>query len=573
MPNMPTSTFGSFEIAKSGLSVAMQQLNVTEQNIANVNTEGYTRQRLLTSAKDPANGRYLVAQLSKTLVGQGVEALGIQQIRSEYLDKQYRTLNSNYNQSSARSTALEYLTGVMNELGEKGTITTAIDKFFSALNTFASNTSSQEYRTNVQQQALGMTQTFNNIYEEVQSLWHNQNDSVAIAAQKINSIAQKIANLNDAIAKFEQTGGTANDLNDERNLLIDELSGYVNITYDFNPDNSSMIDIKIGGLTLVEGKAVNEIVVDSAKDLIDDIVNGDAAAQAAASTRLTELGFTCTETGGVYDVSFNGIALVTAGAAVPNIDNVVSSDLTLWVAYNRNNLTVNSTPPGALELGTVVTSGKLCSYMEMVSNQDAVNAGIPFYMEQINSFVREIAKNLNEIAASGYTYPYTLQDGTPVASQTGINLFHVPDSGGGPDYTLLNAGNFSLSAEVLESVWNIAGSSTPVDLTAGATESGNNVIALRLFQDLVENSYYDKLNSIVGNLSIDANTTDSILSTKESLLLSTDTQRQSLSSVSLDEETTNLIIFQQSYQACARVITTLDEMLNTMINNMGITGR
>jgi flagellar hook-associated protein 1 FlgK len=458
----------------------------------------------------------------------------------------------------------------MNELGEKGTITTAIDNFFSALNTFASNTSSQEYRTNVQQQALGMTQTFNNIYEEVQSLWHNQNDSIAIAAQKINSIAQKIANLNDAIAKFEQTGGTANDLNDERNLLIDELSGYVNITYDYNTANSSMIDIKIGNLTLVEGKTVNEIVVDTAKDLIDDIVNGDNDAQAAASARLTELGFTCTETGGVYDVSFNGIALVTGGVQVPNIDDVVSSDLTLWVAFNRNNLTLDAAP---LELGSEVTSGKLCSYMEMVSNQSAVNAGIPFYMEQINNFVREIAKNLNDIAASGYTYPYVMQDGTPVASQSGINLFYVPDAGSGPDYKLLNAGNFTISAEVLESVWNIAGSSTPVDLTAGATESGNNVIALRLFQDLVKNSYYDKLNSIVGNLSIDANTTDSILSTKESLLLSTDTQRLSLSSVSLDEETTNLIIFQQSYQACARVITTLDEMLNTMINNMGITGR
>lgn len=566
---MPTSTFGSFEIAKSGLSIAMQQLNVTEHNIANVNTEGYTRQRLLTSAKDPANGRYLVAQLTKTLVGQGVEALGIQQIRSEYLDKQYRTLNGNYNLSASRSTALEYLTGVFNELGEKGTITTSIDKFFSALNTFSSNTSSQEYRTNVQQQALGMTQTFNNIYEEVQSLWHNQNDSIAVAAQKINSIAQKIANLNDAIALFEQTGGAANDLNDERNLLIDELSGYVDIKYDFNAANNSMIDIKIGDLTLVEGKAVNEIVVDSAKDLINVIVNGDDAAKAAASTRLTELGFTCTVTGTDYDVTFNGAELVTGGALVSNIDDVVSSDLTLWVAYNRNNLTMNAKP---LELGSEVKSGKLCSYMEMVSNQDAVNAGIPFYMDQINNFVRGLAQSLNEIAASGYTYPYD-ENGVPVASRSGVDLFYVPYSGSTPDYTLINAGNFSVSAEVLQSVWNIAGSSTPINLNTYPVESGNNVIAKALFEDLVKNSYYDKLNSIVGILGIDANTTDSILSTKESLLLSTDTQRLSLSSVSLDEETTNLIIFQQTYQACARVITTLDEMLNAMINNMGITGR
>jgi flagellar hook-associated protein 1 FlgK len=77
----------------------------------------------------------------------------------------------------------------------------------------------------------------------------------------------------------------------------------------------------------------------------------------------------------------------------------------------------------------------------------------------------------------------------------------------------------------------------------------------------------------VVNLAIAANTSESIMDTKQSLLASVDTQRKSLSAVSLDEETTNLIIFQQSYNAAARIISVLDDMLNTMINNMGITGR
>ncbi len=108
-------------------------------------------------------------------------------------------------------------------------------------------------------------------------------------------------------------------------------------------------------------------------------------------------------------------------------------------------------------------------------------------------------------------------------------------------------------------------------LTNASTQTGNNEIALRLFNDLKNSGYYDKLNSIVINLAIAANTTSSIMDTKKSLLDSVDNQRKSTSSVSLDEETTNLIIFQQSYNAAARVITTLDDMLNTMINKMGIT--
>lgn len=568
----------------------MQQLNVTEQNIANVNTVGYTRQRILTSAKEPATSVYLVAQLNKTLVGQGVEATGIQQIRSAYLDQQYRGLNSGYNYSASRNESLTYMTGLFNELNDDSSLTTAIGKFYSSLNTFSSDTSSKEYRTNVQQQALSMTQSFNNVYEEMQSLWNEQNDSISTVSQKINSIAQKIAQLNESIAGAVQTGGAANDLTDERNLLLDELSGYVNITYSLNSTNDSMLDVKIGGVTLVDGKSTNAIEVDSLSAhqteinaILSNIVtyNMDPAANAdaltAAVAQLQELGdFTVTTNAvtGAQEVSLAGTALVRDGdtAAVP-IQDAVNSSLTSWIAYNRNNLLVrdHTTLEGqalSIENGTV-TGGQLYSNMEMITSQSALSPGIPYYMEQLNTFVRGIAQNLNTISESGWTYP----DGT-VPSQTGISFFKVPvNSAGVPDYALITAGNFTLSDDVIQSAYNIAGSSQEIFLNSDSTNSGNNLIALEMFKDLANSGYYDKLNSIVGNLAIAANTSGSIMSTKQSLLRSVDTQRQSTSAVSLDEETTNLIIFQQSYNACARIITTIDEMLNTMINNMGITGR
>lgn len=581
------STFGSFEAAKTGLTVSMQQLTVTEQNIANVNTPGYTRQRILTSAKEPPCSSYLIAQLNKAAVGQGVEVICIQQIRSAYLDQQYRDLNTSHSYSAARSAALTYLTGVFNELDDDSSLTAAIGRFFSALNTFSSDTSSKEYRTNVQQQAQSMTESFRNVYEEMQSLWRDQNDNVDMISQKINSLAQKIAALNEAIARSEQTVGTANDLNDERNLLLDELSGYVNITYSLNASNDSMVDVMIGDLTLVDGKTANRIELDSASNHIEDIntllnliagYNANPAANeallGAAQSTLSTYGNFVFETNGSggLDVSLGGVALVF-GTDCITVEEAAASDLGAWIELHRYNMTLGDdlfTYPLSIESGSL-TGGQLYACVEMMTNRTAANPGIPYYMDQLNELVREMAKNLNEISRQGFTYPY----GSEVSTDC-IDLFAVPwhldvDGERVYEYEKLTAGNFALSSEVLASPYNIPGSSVEVVLTSPSTQTGNNEIALRLFNDLKNSGYYDKLNSIVINLAVATNTTSSIMGTKKSLLNSVDNQRKSTSSVSLDEETTNLIIFQQSYNAAARVITTLDDMLNTMINKMGIT--
>lgn len=561
----------------------MQQLNVTEQNIANVNTEGYSRQRILTSAKEPATSVYLISQLTKALVGQGVEMTGVQQIRSTYLDQQYRNLNSEYNYNTARDSSLTYLDGLYNELDEDSGMTTAIGNFFSALNTFSSNTSSKENRTNVQQQGLSMTQSFNNVYEEMQSLWNDQNDSISTVSQEINAIAQKLAKLNDSIAGCVQTGGTANDLKDERNLLLDQLSGYVNISYSVNTDNAEMVDVKIGGMLLVEGKnasqisidrtsnhqtAINNILTAIANDNLDPVANAaDLALQKNALQALGNFTFPANSSGGM-DVKLGGAALVTDTAVTSTIEDAADSSLTAWIEFHRNNLTLNGNML-SIESGTV-TSGKLYANIELVENQSALSPGIPYYMNQLNTLVREIAENLNTINRSGYTYP----DGA-APSITGVNMFEVPsyiDPVSGAtvyDYSKVTAGSFSLSDEVLDSAYNIAGSSSPVVLNGDSTESGNNEIALKLFKDLTNSAYYDKLNSIVINLAIASKTSTSIMDTQKSLLKSVDTQRQSTSAVSLDEETTNLIMFQQSYNACSRIITTLNDMLDTLINSMG----
>lgn len=580
------STFGGLETAKSGLVAARTNIDVTGHNISNANTVGYTRQRLLTSAMEPAQSTYLISQIYNKRVGQGVEIRQIQQLRSSYLDQQYRDLNTKYSYSDNRVQGLTYLEGLFDERNVDSGLTTSIENFFSALNAFSVDTSSKEYRTNVQQQALSMTQNFNTVYQEMQDLWNYQNESISVVAQGINSIAEQLAQLNESIASYERSGQVANDLRDERNLLLDELSGLANITYGVNPDNDSMVDVEIGGLTLVNGNKFNQIGIDSPSDHIAEIdslttqiadINaqvldgsyaGDAKSDIASLVAQLEQYIQVSSSDNpdnpdLTDISYNGVSLVT-GAQAATIQDI-STSLDSWIDINRNNLTLDGHSL-SLEAGTL-TGGKLYAHVEMITETGANNAGIPYYMSQLNDLARHISQSINDIHKQGYTHP----DGS-AESVSGINFFEVPTVDGSEDYSKITAGNFTISAEILDSVYNIAGSDEKVVLSDGPTETGNNKIAMALLKDSQDSNYYGELNSIVGHLAIALKAGQSILDTKQSLLNSVDSQRTSISGVSLDEETTNLIVFQQAYNACARMVTTIDEMLNTMINGMGRVG-
>lgn len=501
------STFGALEIGKSGLAISMKNLQIAGHNITNVNTVGYTRQRVISTAKPPAGSSYLIAQIYNKQTGQGVESGNVQQIRSEYLDQQYRKLNADYRQSEHRTQALSYLTGLHEELKDDSSMTSSIKNFFAALGKFGEDTSSKEYRTNVQQQAVSMTQNFNYVYNEMVSLWKDQNNSVNTVAQNINSAAKQLAQLNESIASYERLGETANDLRDQRNVLLDQLSGLVNISYSVNPGNTSMVDISIGDAVLVSGTNANQVAItQGAADPLSGV--------------------------GKYELTLDGKALSNAG------------------------------------LDARVTGGQLLAHMQMLSGDSADQAGIPYYMNQMNTLVRTIAKNINDIHTQGFTYP----DGA-TASTNGVKFFKVANGAdGNPDYTTITAGNFAISDEVRNSIYNIAGSSVAVSLTNPSTQTGNNEIALKLFQDLNHSDYYGRLNSTVSHLAINMSTSQKGLDVTEALVKNVDKQRSSISGVSFDEESTNIIMFKQAYSANARYITTLDDMLSTLISNTGRVG-
>ncbi len=583
-----SSTFGMFEAAKSGLSVAMQNINITSHNISNANTKGYTRQRLVTSAKDTGTSTYLIRPLSSTATGQGVEVLDSQQIRSDYLDSQYRELNTGYKYNEYRTQALVYVESLFNsELEEGEGLTGAIENFYGALNTFTSDTTSEENRVSVQQTAQGLAESFNLIYDEIEALWEDQNDSIILAAQNINSIAQKIADLNDTISVYELGGYKANDLRDERNLLLDQLAGYTNFSYSVNEDDPSMLDIRIGDAELVVGRTAGKIEVNCAADEINAVTSQMAAInaeiesagsstseQTAALQELADrLGAyisadATTNPSGGMDISYRGQSLVS-GSQAWEVEDAVKADSAEWARLNVNRLTL-----GGLELSLAsgrVTGGELCAHMEMTLSDSGDTPGLPYYMKQLNALARSMAKNINDIHLTGYSYD-TDKSTAATTSRNGIYFFAVDretDVSGAVTaeyYDRITAGNFAVSSDISASVWNIAGSSVRVYSEGITMASGNSEVAQALYDTLGGNKYYDGLNTVVGHLSITLDANRNLLDAREALINSVDTQRTSISGVSIDEETANLIVYQQTYKACSRVISTIDEMLDVLMN-------
>lgn len=585
-----SSTFLGLQIGKSGLTAAQIALNITGQNLSNADTEGYTRQIVKTSAIGPSGRDYVISQVTAASnVGQGVEVTSISQIRSNYLDQQFRDQYADFNSSEYTAQGLGYLEDLFNELDDDTSVTVSLADFFDALSDFADDPTSEAARTTVQQTALSMTENFNIIYNEMVDLYNNQNTSVKTVATEINELAKQLAELNGAIAKYELSGQTANDLRDQRNLLLDKLSGYVGINC--STGANGMVKIQIAGETLVDGKICNEISVTTATDAINGIcerlaeINGEISGTGLTPALAAERDELCEAVQAISGKVLCNVNVATGITSV-TMEYVDQATMTL-VSENLVSGAVNTAATAGavseyggaedefvLNLGGTylndenVKSGELYAHMNLRDGDSSSHSGIPYYIGRLDDLAQSIVQTVNLCMNGGYTYPDEENGYSSVTGDT-VDLFKDFSN----SYSLVTAGNFSVSATVLDSVWNIAASDLPIDLNAESTQSANNVIALQLADLINKNDYSSSLDGLISHLGTTTKSSLSMLDTRQSLLESTENQRESISGVSVDEEAVNLIMYQQTYNACSRVITTMDEMLDKLINSTGTVGR
>lgn len=500
-------SFYGLEIAKTALNISQRSIVLTGHNIANANTPGYTRQRIVQTAIVPSNGAAKIGTLSKASIGGGVEVRVIDQIRSDYIDRQFRQANASLGYWNTRSEELQYVEAVLNELS-KASVSSSMADFFKSISELSIDPVNEEIRTNVQQNALKMIETFHHYYNQLTELQSTYNDSMKVTVGEINDLLTSIADYNQQIHSFELSGQHANDLRDKRNVLLDELSGLINITY--AEDASGYLSVSCGDEVLINHTTARFL---EARPELTGVVSG---------------------TTGFYEIYF-----------------AETSDVFEY------------------------SDGKLKAYANLRDGNTADNVGIPYILESINTLARAMAQAFNDVHKQGYTRPYGSE-----LSQKDINFFNVPlDGDGDEDYSLINAGNLSLSAKILENVNNIAASSQLIDFGADNTQEGNNINALALLALTTSTSipvvgnFENFLKSTIVQLAIESSTAQKMAYSQKTIVDNLEDRRQSISGVSLDEEMVQMMTFQHAYAAASRVLTAIDEALDVLINRTGVVGR
>ena len=228
---------GAMYAAIGGLKTHMSNLNVIGNNIANVNTNGYTRQRMdLRSIYGGAGDRY-VSKYSVN-IGYGVLTEGVSQLRDPFIDIRYRTEQSNQGQNEFKLKGLDELAATLDEVGDGkgqfGVIERQFNDLLAQLQNLSEKTGSQEYDTLVRKSAETLTNLIRNASKKLGEAYQGQVGEFEANVKEVNTILTNIRNLNESIRKANICGDKALELRDERNLQIDKLSKLVkiNVTYD-----------------------------------------------------------------------------------------------------------------------------------------------------------------------------------------------------------------------------------------------------------------------------------------------------------------------------------------------------
>lgn len=594
--------FNTLNISKRGINVMQAGLNVTSHNISNASRSDYTRQRIRVQASSP-----LTTIGSAGQIGTGAQVEMVERVRNTFLDYQIRNENSALADVNVRQNVLAEIEKLVNESGDVG-LSKMFDKFFDSWQELSKNPSDINARTIVLQEAANMTDEFNRIYNELQESKNDINDTIKNSVVEVNSILNEINELNQKIQETSLMGNQPNDFLDRRDMLLDELSGKLGISIDTKKNNGINVtskDINLGNLvsnkntendlrlTFVE--SIETVGGDFPKDVTityyknNDSTNPNNKVELVIKGMTSE-NFKSLEKNRVILSNQEGIAVDSTGNAITSqeIDN-----------SNFSSLSLSSGELGGLQK----------SHVEIDS-----------FTNQINQLAKALVFSVNAIhsgqssATSGGTFghdtlPFFVNSSVAQYDADG-NLKNSLDVANGE--AEINAGNISINKELLEeplklkvrendhmfqdgtknnldgqgngeralaiaslreTLFNISDIGKTInsradffDQTKGGSEFSNNGLSIGDSSKgiKIESQY----KNVVTTLGIKSQEASREADNFEDLVYNLEISRMSVSGVSLDEEMSNLITFQHAYNASAKVISTVDKLLDVIINGL-----
>jgi flagellar hook-associated protein 1 len=457
---MTIPTYMGLQTALSGLEAAQAAIDTTGQNIANASTPGYSRQVVDMTEQTALT----IPSLSSdngggSQLGTGVTVADITRVRDTFLDSQYRSQNSQTSADNTNSTILGQAQAALNEPTSSG-LSAVMDTFWSGFNTYASAPNQDGSTQTIIGNGQAVADSLNTLAGQVttlQSQVTQQYDTLTDPTSgAVAGDANQIAQLNTQIAQAQAAGINANDLEDQRDNAIDDLSQYSNV-------------------------------------------------------------YTTTQSNGMVDVSFGNAATAAQNG---------TTDATPLVDGGTVNLSQNLTDSNLS--GSSGTLGALLGQYDPNAAGGTPTGTLVNYMNSLNTVANQLVTSVNNAISTadpqGATAPAFFDPSGTTAATISVNS-------------------------------SLSSSGTPYTAAEATAVSG-------LSGGQAEQSYQAFVTQVGG----DVQSAQNAQSTSQSLLTAISNQRQSVSGVSLDEEMTNLIQFQQAYQASARVMSTINDTFSSLLS-------
>lgn len=567
------SAFFGLDTALRALRAAQQAIDVTSHNVANANTTGYSRQAVSLQATPP----YTVTTFNRTLaagqLGTGVAVSDVRRARSAFVDYQIRKENATLGRWELAQDTLDRIQVVFNEPSDAG-LNQTLNQFWHAWQAVANNPEDKAIRASVVEQAQAVTSILKRNAEQLAVIQSDVLDQLRLNITDVNGLADQIAQLNLQVATSEADGNHANDLRDQRDALIERLAKITGVST--NEATTGEVGVFIGGRPLVDRTTVNQIVLREGNDGVVEPQWEDGTPVAVGSGRLMGLISLQNQVVPDYRAALDGLAVRLRDSVNSVHSRGYGTDGTtgnaFFVGSDAKTLAVaDAIRADSAKVATAAVPSKpgdgsiALAIAQIEHAQVGLDADSSFRPEQSLAMavgVRLLGMDVSK-AAPGVT----------------LNL-----SPGGPGQIMMSDGTTTQTLAVSDmtaaSTQVLDFSSFGVILTLGdggtATDTAGNIVA-GLTGKIVTRAERSSINqdyeTYIAKLGIEARSAKTMVDNQNVLVEHLDRQRDAISGVSLDDETVDLVRFQHAYQAAARLITVMDELLDKLINDTGTVGR
>lgn len=572
---------GSLYIGSSGLQTSQNALNTTAHNLSNVDTTGYTRQQVQQSNRAYVTLSTDPKSVSNKQTGLGVTYSRVKQVRDYFLDKTYR-------KESGRSMFYEVSTEVMEEvesqLGELNgeAFQTTMTDFWTAIQELSKDPSSSVTQGLIVQRASEFVQRAGAVYDGLSSYQNNLNTQIKQNVDKINKYGNQLLTLNDQIRAIESGGiEHANDLRDARNQILDELAALTNMS--FSEDRYGSVSVKIEGVDFVKDGTCYEIAMktDEATGFYTPFWPQDAT----------------------YIVQDDGTRIY-------NIDGAEVFDLSVEISSDLN------TDIGGLKAMLLARGDHRANYTDLAEGKyDSVSQSVVMNIQgEFDQMIHNVVTKVNDIlakAAGVQTGDLKLADGVTTLKNvkycavesdgymrmddgSPIQLFTKVTTDGyrkvkgedGKDYWVMNdedpnspeslytIGNLQVNSELMKEPsklgFRLADGSEDKE-TAEALKAAFTEEAYTLNPNVQKKTtFVDYYTDLVSQVANSGYVFRSIYENQVNTVESTQSAREQVIGVSTDEELSNMIKFQNAYNASSRYINVISEMLEHIISTLGV---